>query len=98
MALSYRTTADDSSTAYSPLLVPCPPIVDAVGDRLTVLADSGIRSGLDVIPMLVFALAARGEAGVSQLLEIMAREMRIGMTLTGARNIAEITNCVLARV
>jgi L-lactate dehydrogenase (cytochrome) len=58
-----------------------PPIADAVGDRLTVLADGGIRSGLDVVRMLAlgakgvllgrawaFALAGRGEAGVEHLL------------------------------
>ena len=80
-----------------------PPIVDAVGDRLTVLADSGVRSGLDVVRMLalgargvllgrawIFALAARGEAGVAHLLELIAREMRVAMTLTGVRRIADI--------
>jgi L-lactate dehydrogenase (cytochrome) len=70
-----------------------PAIVDAVAYRLTVLADSGVRSGLDVVRMLalgakgvllgrswVYALAASGEAGVPQLLELMAREMRVAMT------------------
>jgi L-lactate dehydrogenase (cytochrome) len=78
-------------------------VVEAVGDRLTILADSGVRSGLDVVRMLalgakgvllgrawVFALAARGEAGVAQLLDLIAREMRVTMTLTGARRIADI--------
>jgi len=86
-----------------------PAVVEAVGDRLTVLADSGVRSGLDVVRMLalgaqgvllgrawVFALAARGEAGVAQLLELMAREMRVAMTLTGVRCIGEIDREVLA--
>jgi L-lactate dehydrogenase (cytochrome) len=87
-----------------------PAIADAVGDRLTVLADSGIRSGLDVVRMLalgargvllgrawLFALAARGEAGVAQLLELISREMRVAMTLTGAHSIAEINRSNLAR-
>jgi|SRR5579872_2074089 len=78
-----------------------PVIVDAVAGRLTVLADSGVRSGLDVVRMLalgakgvllgrawLFALAASGEAGVVQLLELIAREMRVAMTLTGAHEIA----------
>jgi len=86
-----------------------PPIADAVGDRLTVLADGGIRSGLDVVRMLasgakgvllgrawVYALAAAGEAGVGQLLEIMAREMRIAMTLTGAARVSELGRSNLA--
>jgi L-lactate dehydrogenase (cytochrome) len=38
----------------------------------------------------VFALAARGEAGVAQLLDLIAREMRVAMTLIGARRIADI--------
>jgi L-lactate dehydrogenase (cytochrome) len=80
-----------------------PPIVDAVGDRLTVLADSGVRSGLDVVRMLasgakgvllgrawVYALAAGGEGGVRELLEIVAKEMRVAMTLTGARTVSEL--------
>jgi L-lactate dehydrogenase (cytochrome) len=86
-----------------------PAIADAVGDRLTVLADSGIRSGLDVVRMLalgargvllgrawLFALAARGEAGVAQLLELISREMRVAMTLTGAHSIADINRSSLA--
>jgi L-lactate dehydrogenase (cytochrome) len=80
-----------------------PAVAEAVGDRLTVLADSGVRSGLDVVRMLalgakgvllgrawLFAMAARGEAGVTQLLDLIAREMRVAMTLTGAHSIAEI--------
>jgi L-lactate dehydrogenase (cytochrome) len=86
-----------------------PAIAEAVGDRLTVLADSGIRSGLDVIRMLalgargvllgrawVFALAARGEPGVAQLLDLIANEMRVAMTLTGTRRIADINHTKLA--
>ena len=86
-----------------------PAIVDAVGDRTTVLADSGVRSGLDVVRMLalgakgvllgrawLFAMAAKGEEGVSQLLDLIAKEMRVAMTLTGAHNIAGITRKCLA--
>jgi L-lactate dehydrogenase (cytochrome) len=86
-----------------------PAVADAVGDRLTVLADSGVRSGLDVVRMLalgakgvllgrawLFALAARGEAGVTHLLDLIAREMRVAMTLTGAHRIADINRNSLA--
>jgi L-lactate dehydrogenase (cytochrome) len=85
-----------------------PAVVEAVGDRLTILADSGIRSGLDVVRMLalgakgvllgrawLFALAAQGEGGVAQLLDLIAREMRVAMTLTGARRIADIDRSIL---
>ena len=86
-----------------------PAIAEAVGDRLTVLADGGVRSGLDVVRMLalgargvllgrawLYALAAGGEAGVAQLLDLMAREMRVAMALTGVRKITEIDRSILA--
>jgi len=81
-----------------------PPIADAVKGKLTILADSGIRSGLDVVRMLAlgadgvmlgrayaYALAAEGERGVETLLDLIAKEMRVAMTLTGARSIADIS-------
>lgn len=81
-----------------------PDIADAVGDDLTVLVDSGVRSGLDVVRMLalgakgvllgrayIYALATAGEAGVANLLGLFAKEMRVAMTLTGARSVNEIT-------
>jgi L-lactate dehydrogenase (cytochrome) len=86
-----------------------PAIADAVGDDLTVLADSGIRTGLDVIRLLAlgargvllgrawaFALAAGGERRVAQMLEMFAHEIRVGMALTGVRAMAEIDRSVLA--
>jgi L-lactate dehydrogenase (cytochrome) len=86
-----------------------PAIAEAVGDRLTVLADSGVRSGLDVVRMLalgakgvllgrafVYALAARGEAGVTQLLDLIEKEMRVAMALTGVRDVASIDRSILA--
>ncbi|MFC4529105.1 FMN-dependent L-lactate dehydrogenase LldD [Dyella halodurans] len=81
-----------------------PGIADAVGSDLTVLVDSGIRSGLDIVRMLslgargvllgrayIYALAAGGGKGVRNLLDLMATEMRVAMTLCGARSIAELT-------
>jgi len=86
-----------------------PAIADAVGADLTVLADSGVRSGLDVIRLLAlgargvllgrawaFALAAGGERCVSQLLSMFAHEIRTGMALTGVRAIDEIDSSLLA--
>ena len=80
-----------------------PAIADAVQGDLKILADSGIRTGLDVVRMLalgadsvllgrafVYALAAQGETGVANLLDLSAKEMRVAMTLTGARRIADI--------
>jgi L-lactate dehydrogenase (cytochrome) len=86
-----------------------PDIVDAVGDALTVFADSGVRSGLDVLRMLAlgakgvllgraaaYALAADGRAGVENMLDIFAREMRVAMTLTGVASVADIDRNILA--
>jgi L-lactate dehydrogenase (cytochrome) len=86
-----------------------PAIAEAVKGRLTILADSGIRSGLDVVRMLalgadgvllgrawLYALAAGGEAGVTKLLDLIEKEMRVAMALTGVRSIAEIDRSILA--
>jgi L-lactate dehydrogenase (cytochrome) len=87
-----------------------PAIADAITGEVTILADSGVRSGLDVVRMLaqgaqgvllgrafVYALAAAGGAGVENLLDIIAQEMRVAMTLTGARSIGEISHDSLVR-
>lgn len=87
-----------------------PPIADAVSGDLTILADSGIRSGLDVVRMLaqgaqgvmigrafVYALATGGQAAVENLLDLMAKEMRVAMVLTGAKTIADISEECLVR-
>jgi L-lactate dehydrogenase (cytochrome) len=85
-----------------------PEIAQAVGSDLTVLADSGIRSGLDVVRMLalgargvllgrstVYALAAEGRHGVENMLDIFAREMQVAMTLTGVTSIEQIDASIL---
>ena len=87
-----------------------PPIAQAVGDDLTVLVDSGIRSGLDVVRMLAlgakacllgrstaYALAAEGQSGVENLLDIFAKEMRVAMTLTGVTSIDQIDPTTLVQ-
>ncbi|HCP57402.1 MULTISPECIES: FMN-dependent L-lactate dehydrogenase LldD [Pseudomonas] len=87
-----------------------PAIADAVKGDLKILADSGIRSGLDVVRMIalgadtvmlgrafLYALAAAGEAGVSNLLDLFEKEMRVAMVLTGAKSISEISAESLVR-
>ena len=87
-----------------------PIIADAVGDRLTVLADGGVRSGLDVVRMLAlgakgvmlgrawaYALAAAGELGVAHVLRLIDAEMRVAMALTGVTRISQINHEILAR-
>ncbi|WP_283184582.1 FMN-dependent L-lactate dehydrogenase LldD [Pseudomonas svalbardensis] len=85
-----------------------PPIMQAIGNDLTVLVDSGIRSGLDVVRMLAlgakgvllgrsmaYALAADGQHGVENMLDIFSKEMRVAMTLTGVTSIGQIDESTL---
>ena len=87
-----------------------PRIKDAVGDRLVILADGGVCSGLDVVRMLalganavligrswVYALAARGQTGVEHVLELIRKEMLVAMALTGCCRISDIGGDVLDR-
>ncbi len=77
-----------------------PAVRDAVAGRMTVLLDGGVRSGLDVLRALAlgadsvllgrawaYALAARGEAGVSQMLAILKEELEVAMALTGQSDV-----------
>lgn len=89
-----------------------PAIADATkSDNFKILVDSGIRNGLDVVRMLalgadacmigrafVYALGAEGGAGVSNLLDIFEKEMRVAMTLTGAKSIKDINRDCLVRL
>jgi L-lactate dehydrogenase (cytochrome) len=81
-----------------------PSIADAVGGKLALLADGGVRSGLDVLRMLAlgadfvllgrawaYALAARGEAGVTHVLKLVEAEMRVAMALSGCTAMADVT-------
>lgn len=87
-----------------------PEIAQAVGGQTTILADGGVRSGLDVVRMLAlgangvligrawaYALAARGEAGVAHVLRLIEAEMRVAMALTGVTRLADITPDILAQ-
>ncbi|MDI3469479.1 MAG: L-lactate dehydrogenase [Pseudolabrys sp.] len=85
-----------------------PKIANAVGDRIEVLFDGGIRSGQDVLKALalgahgcmigrsyLYGLGAMGEAGVRKALDLIAAELRVSMSLTGVRNIGEVTADIL---
>jgi L-lactate dehydrogenase (cytochrome) len=86
-----------------------PAIADAVGDRLTVLADGGVRSGLDVVRLLAlgakgvllgrayaYALGGDGARGVAHMLQLMQAEMRVAMALTGITKTSAINGQILA--
>ena len=77
-----------------------PGIVDAVGDKVEVWMDSGIRSGQDVLKALalgakgtmigrsyVYGLGAMGEAGVTKALEVIRKELDTTMALCGERDV-----------
>jgi L-lactate dehydrogenase (cytochrome) len=80
-----------------------PRIAEAVDHRVAMIADSGVRSGLDVVRMLAlgadfvllgrawaYALAARGGAGIAHVLQLIEAEMKVAMALTGCTKISEI--------
>jgi L-lactate dehydrogenase (cytochrome) len=86
-----------------------PGIVDAVGGKIEVLMDSGIRSGQDVIKALalgakgvfigrsfLYGLGAMGEQGVTLALDIIRRELDTTMALCGLRDVKDVDQNILA--
>ncbi len=80
-----------------------PRVAEAVGGKVPLLVDGGVRSGLDVVRMLAlgadfvllgrawaFALAAAGERGVAHVLKLVEEEIRVAMALTGTTRIGDI--------
>lgn len=85
-----------------------PAIAEVVAGRLAILADGGVRSGLDVVRMLAlgadtvllgrawaYALAGAGQAGVAHVLQLIEAEMRVAMALTGVTRVDQIKRDVL---
>jgi L-lactate dehydrogenase (cytochrome) len=85
-----------------------PRIADAVRDRLEILFDSGVRSGQDVLKALalgahgcligrayLYGLAAMGQAGVTKAIDLIAEELRVSMSLTGVRDVADASRDIL---
>ncbi len=84
------------------------PIVDAVGDRIEVHFDGGIRSGQDVLKAMAlgargtyigrawtYGLGAMGQKGVTSALEIIRKELDVSMALCGRRDIHEVDRDIL---
>ncbi len=85
-----------------------PAIMDAVGDKIEVHLDSGIRSGQDVLKALalgakgtyigrayVYGLGAMGEAGVTKALEIIHKELEVSMALCGHTDVTKVDRDIL---
>ncbi|HZU61400.1 MAG TPA: L-lactate dehydrogenase [Solirubrobacteraceae bacterium] len=87
-----------------------PDVVEAVGDQVEVLADGGIRTGLDVVKMVAlgaravligrpwaWAVAGRGRAGVRHILAVLKADMDVALALTGHTSIADVDSSALYR-
>ncbi len=85
-----------------------PPILDAVGDKIEVHLDSGIRSGQDVLKALamgakgtyigrafVYGLGAMGQKGVKTALEVIHKELDTSMALCGRRDVTDLDRDIL---
>jgi L-lactate dehydrogenase (cytochrome) len=80
------------------------PVADAVGDRVAIVCDGGVRRGSDIVKAValgatacmagrayLYALGAAGEAGVDHVLARLADDVRRTMALLGARTVADLT-------
>ncbi|MBV9917877.1 MAG: L-lactate dehydrogenase [Solirubrobacterales bacterium] len=85
-----------------------PEVLAAVGDQVEVLADGGIRTGLDVVKMLAlgaravligrawaWAVAARGEAGVRHVLDVIRADIDVALGLTGHTSLTDLDRSAL---
>ena len=85
-----------------------PAIAERVGGRIPILIDGGIRRGTDVLKSLalgatavligrpyVYALAVGGAAGVTHCVDLLRKELEVGMALTGRATIAEIDRTLI---
>jgi L-lactate dehydrogenase (cytochrome) len=85
-----------------------PEVVDAVGGRIEVLFDGGIRSGQDLLKALAlgakgaligrayaYGLGALGEKGVTRALEIIRSELDVSMALCGIRDVKDASPAIL---
>lgn len=85
-----------------------PPIVEAVGDRIEVWMDGGIRSGQDVLKAwalgargtmigraMVYGLGAMGEAGVTKALQLIHKELDVTMAFCGHTDIRNVDKRIL---
>jgi L-lactate dehydrogenase (cytochrome) len=85
-----------------------PAIVEAVAGDAEVLADGGVRNGLDVVKMLslgaravllgrawAWAVAAQGETGVRRMLKVIRADIDVALALTGNTSVADLNDSAL---
>ena len=85
-----------------------PRVMDAVGDKVEIHMDGGIRSGQDILKALalgakgvmlgrsyIYGLGAMGQAGVTRALEVMHKELDVSMALCGRRDVTELDRDIL---
>jgi L-lactate dehydrogenase (cytochrome) len=80
-----------------------PPVADAVGDRIEIICDGGVRRGSDIVKAValgaracmagrafLYGLGAGGERGVDKVVALLEADMRRTMALTGYRQVADL--------
>jgi L-lactate dehydrogenase (cytochrome) len=85
------------------------PVADAVGDRVEIVCDGGVRRGSDIVKALAlgaracmagrahfYALGVGGERGVDHVLRLLETDVRRTMALVGARSVGELTTDLVA--
>jgi L-lactate dehydrogenase (cytochrome) len=86
------------------------PVADAVGDRVEIICDGGVRRGSDIVKAValgaracmagrayLYGLAVGGERGVSHVLRMLDADVRRTLALVGARSVAELDRDLLSR-
>jgi L-lactate dehydrogenase (cytochrome) len=86
------------------------PVADALGDRVEIICDGGVRRGSDIVKAValgaracmagrayLYGLAVGGERGVSHVLRMLDADVRRTLALVGARSVAELDRDLLSR-
>jgi lactate 2-monooxygenase len=94
-----------------PALVALPQVVDAVGDAVPVVFDSGVRSGPDVLKAIAlgatavgigrpyaYGLAVGGQAGIEHVLRCLLAEIDLTMAIDGYPSLADLDRAALAAI
>jgi L-lactate dehydrogenase (cytochrome) len=86
------------------------PVADAVGDRVEIICDGGVRRGSDIVKAValgaracmagrayLYGLAVGGQRGVAHVLRLLDTDVRRTMALAGARGVSDLDRTVVAR-